>query len=149
MVSLRQAEEDDIPILLKFQLNLAQETEDLKLDRAVLEQGLKALFADPSKGRYYVATEGEEIVGCYMITFTWSPLDNGTVWWLQSVYVKQSHRKNGVFRKMYDSLKSIVEQDASVPGLRLYVDLTNESAQKVYSSVGMAGGRYKLFEYLK
>ncbi|KAL3698617.1 hypothetical protein R1sor_012693 [Riccia sorocarpa] len=148
-VSMRPANDDDLSVLLDFQLRMAEETEGLKLERAILEQGLTAGLADSRKCCCYVAIDGNEIVGCNMITFSWSPLDNATVWWLQSVYVKQSHRQCGVFRQMYESLKSTVEQDSSITGLRLYVDVTNHRAQKVYASVGMDGGRYKLFEYLK
>jgi hypothetical protein len=43
----------------------------------------------------------------------------------------------------------MVEADASLGGLRLYVDKRNISAQIVYESLGMNGEHYQLYEWLK
>jgi ribosomal protein S18 acetylase RimI-like enzyme len=149
MVSIRKATSTDIPVIADFQLRLAQETENVTLDLAVVTRGLKALFDDPSKGTYYVAEYKDETAGCHLVTFEWSEWRNGTVWWLQSVYVKESHRKNGVFRAMYDNLINLIHNDPTVLGLRLYVDKTNVRAQQVYEALGMNGEHYTVFERMK
>ncbi|MBT1697284.1 GNAT family N-acetyltransferase [Fulvivirgaceae bacterium PWU4] len=149
MISIRKAVAADIAVIADFQLRLAHETENVKLDRAIVEKGLKALFDDPSKGTYYVAEYNGETAGCHLITFEWSEWRNGMVWWLQSVYVKESHRKNGVFRAMYDNLINLIQNDPAILGLRLYVDKTNARAQQVYASLGMNGEHYTVFEKMK
>jgi GNAT superfamily N-acetyltransferase len=149
MISIREAVRQDLPVLIGFQQNLARETENLELSASVLEKGMTALFDDPSKGQYYVAEENGEIIGCHMITFEWSDWRNGMVWWIQSVYVKESFRKRGVFRILYNNLIDKIRGNASVIGLRLYVDKTNARAQQVYEAMGMNGEHYTVFEWMK
>lgn len=148
-ISIRKASRDELDILVGFQQLLAAETENVTLDGSIVRKGMVAMFDDPAKGCYYVAVTGGEIIGCHMITYEWSDWRNGMVLWLQSVYVKESHRKSGVFRRMYDNLVSMVKADSALVGLRLYVDKTNSRAQKVYASMGMNGEHYTVFEWMK
>lgn len=148
-VYIRKAKLEDIPTLVDFQQRLADETEGVKLNGAILEKGMAALFSDPTKGFYYVAEFKGEIVGCHSVTFEWSDWRNGMVYWLQSVYVKESYRKAGVFKKMYDNLIGIIQADPGIIGLRLYVDKSNARAQKVYASLGMNGEHYTVYEWMK
>jgi len=50
---------------------------------------------------------------------------------------------------MYAHLKEKVLKKEKFKGIRLYVDKTNISAQKVYESVGMCGEHYLLYEWMK
>ncbi|MFZ6013253.1 MAG: GNAT family N-acetyltransferase [Bacteroidota bacterium] len=149
MISIRPATTKDIPVLIDFQQRLALETESVTLDANILQRGMQALFDDPSKGVYFVAEHSGKIVGCHMITYEWSDWRNGMVWWLQSVYVTAEQRKHGVFKKMFDNLVNMINQDPSVVGLRLYVDKTNVRAQSVYTAMGMNGDHYTVFERMK
>jgi ribosomal protein S18 acetylase RimI-like enzyme len=146
---IRKATQADIPTLIDFQLRLAMETEGVTLNPKVLEEGMNSLFADPAKGFYNVAVIENEIIGCHMITYEWSDWRNGWAYWFQSVYVKESYRKSGVFKKMYDNLKGIAAKDESIIGLRLYVDKSNTRAQKVYAAMGMNGDHYTVYEWMK
>lgn len=149
MINIRKATLNDLPTLIDFQQRLADESENVKLDAATLAKGMRAMFDDTSKGFYNVAEADAEIVGCHMITFEWSDWRNGMVWWLQGVYVKESHRKHGVFRKMYENIITTVKNDPGLVGLRLYVDKTNSRAQKVYTAMGMDGEHYTMFEKMR
>ena len=84
-----------------------------------------------------------------MITYEWSDWKNGMVWWLQSVYVKESYRKKGIFKMMYDNVISMIKKDPNLIALRLYVDKSNERAMKVYSAMGMDGSHYTVYEWIK
>lgn len=148
-ISIRKATFSDIPVLLDFQLKLALETENLKLDPGTLEKGMRSLFNDPSKGLYYVAEADDEIAGCHMLTYEWSDWRNGMVYWLQSVYVKSEFRKHGIFKKMFNRLMEEIRDNPGIIGLRLYVDKSNERAQKVYAAMGMNGDHYSVFEWIK
>lgn len=149
MITIRQAHREDISTIVAFQAAMAMETEGLELDTETATLGVTALFDDPEKGVYYIAEINNEVVGSLMITYEWSDWRNGTVWWIQSVFVKKEHRKSGVFATMYNHVKTIVEVSANLKGLRLYVEKDNLIAQQVYKNMGMDGTHYQLFEWLK
>jgi ribosomal protein S18 acetylase RimI-like enzyme len=149
MISIRKSSLKDIDTLVDFQLRLADETESVTLNPHIVKQGLEELFKEPSRGLYYVAESDGAVVGCHLITYEWSEWRNGNVWWLQSVYVRKDFRGKGVFKSMYDNLLRMIEQDPKILGLRLYVDKTNVTAQKVYSSLGMNGEHYTVYERMK
>jgi ribosomal protein S18 acetylase RimI-like enzyme len=146
---VREATEQDIPSLLDFQLKMALETENITLEISSLTMGVHRLFKDPTKGRYYVAEANTEIIGCLMTTYEWSDWRNGTVLWIQSVYVAKEHRGSGVYKKMYNYIKQLVEGDPDLKGIRLYVDKTNANAQKTYQKIGMNGDHYTVYEWMK
>lgn len=139
----------DIEIIADFQLKMALETENLKLDLPTVIKGVTAVMDDPSKGKYWVAEINGEVTGCLLTVNEWSDWRNGTVLWIHSVYVLPQMRKSGAFKALYQHLKNMVNESPDLRGLRLYVDKTNLNAQKVYESLGMSGEHYHLFEWLK
>ena len=145
----REASVEEAPVLAAFQIALALETEGLTLDPAACGRGVRAVFADRSKGRWYLATAGREIAASLLVTPEWSDWFDGTIWWIQSVYVLPDHRGRGLYSGLYDFVKALATLDPSVRGLRLYVDKTNVQAQKVYAKLGMDGEHYALYEWMK
>ena len=141
--------DDDIPFIVECQLHMALETEQLKLDKAMVTKGVEAVFTDRTKGFYIVAVTDESRVACLMITPEWSDWRNAWMWWIQSVYVQPDFRKAGIFGMMYDYIKEHVVEKSNVSGIRLYVDKTNTRAQEVYRRVGMNGEHYSTFEWMK
>ncbi|MEN8121156.1 MAG: GNAT family N-acetyltransferase [Bacteroidota bacterium] len=148
-MKIKKAKISDVKSIIDFQQKMAKETENLDLDIEILTKGVNTAFNDPSKGIYYVATEQNKVVASLLTTYEWSDWRNGCVLWIQSVYVLPEFRQKGVFNKMYQHLKSMVEKSDKYLGLRLYVDLTNTKAQKVYDRVGMDGEHYKMYEWFK
>ncbi|HJQ38875.1 MAG TPA: GNAT family N-acetyltransferase [Thermoanaerobaculia bacterium] len=148
-ILFREATRDDIPAIIGFQLAMARETEELELDREILTKGVNALFADPGLGRYYIAEDAGRAVGSLMITYEWSDWRNGTVWWIQSVYVMPEYRRRGIYAGLYAHIKTFVEPNPAVRGIRLYVDNRNVPAQQVYARLGMEGEHYRVFEWMK
>lgn len=148
-ISVRKSVESDIDTIADFQLRLAKETENLSLDLTTLKKGIRAMFDDPRLGRYFIAEVDGQLVGCHSITYEWSDWRNGVVWWIQSVYVIETQRKNGIFKAMFNNLQKLMSQESQVVGLRLYVDKTNIRAQHVYSSLGMNGEHYSVYELMK
>ncbi len=147
--SFRDANVGDSPAIVEFQLAMAMETERMGLDRAICSAGVAAVFADPTKGRYFVAELDGRVVASLMITFEWSDWRNGNVWWIQSVYVDPEKRGGGIFGGLYRHVQELARQDSSVRGLRLYVDKRNARAKAVYSRLGMNGEHYQVFEWMK
>lgn len=148
-ILIQKANYEHLHVLVDMQQRLASETEHVYLPTETVTKGMSALFDDPGKGEYHVAMEGKEVVGCFLVTYEWSDWRNGMVWWLQSVYVSETARKSGVFRKMFEYITAAIEQDPGVIGLRLYVDKTNERAMKVYEAMGMDGSHYTVYEKMK
>jgi ribosomal protein S18 acetylase RimI-like enzyme len=147
--NIRPARPEDAAVLADFQILMARETEDLELDRSTVERGVAAVLADPGKGEYWLAEEAGCVLACLLVTFEWSDWRNGTVLWVQSVYVLQEARGRGLYRRLYEHLKARVEAAPDLRGIRLYVDKRNAAAQRVYERLGMTREHYELFEWLK
>ncbi len=145
---IRTATLDDLETIVDFNACLAEETEDLSLNRETVRQGVRALLSDPTRGSYYVACAEGNILGQIMHTREWSDWRNGDIWWIQSVYVHPDHRRGGVFRTLYTHLKALAESDPGVVGLRLYVEHDNQAAQATYTGLGMTSARYRVMEHL-
>ena len=149
MIQIRQAILSDSPFIVDAQIAMAKETEALTLDPEVVHLGVQAVFRDRGKGVYWVACVDHEVVACLITVPEWSDWRNGTVLWIHSVYVHPDFRRRGVYRMLYAHLKSKVEQDHALCGLRLFVEKKNKSAQKTYEALGMSNDHYELYEWLK
>jgi GNAT superfamily N-acetyltransferase len=96
-----------------------------------------------------VAEQDGQILGSLLITHEWSDWRNGTVWWIQSVYVVPEARRKGIYAGLYAHVKELAQADPKVRGIRLYVDRRNTRAQTVYTRLGMNGEHYQVFEWMK
>ncbi|OJJ20471.1 GNAT family N-acetyltransferase [marine bacterium AO1-C] len=148
-IYLVEANIGDAETLADLQCAMAWETEEYKLDRATVLAGLKALFKDATKGRYYKLVCEQEIVGCMLNTFEWSEWRNGSILWIQSLYIAPAFRSKGLFKLMYEYLQNLVNDSDDLQGIRLYVDKTNVKATKVYEALGMNGEHYHFFEWMQ
>jgi GNAT superfamily N-acetyltransferase len=147
-IRIREATVTDTPPIIEFQQAMARETESIELDAPVVTRGVHAVFDDPSRGRYFIAEAGEEVIASLLITYEWSDWRNGNVWWIQSVYVRPAFRRRGIYARMYEQVKAIAESE-NVRGIRLYVDRRNTPAQDVYRRCGMNGEHYLVFEWMR
>ncbi|VAW30173.1 hypothetical protein MNBD_BACTEROID07-1042 [hydrothermal vent metagenome] len=149
MVQIRTASEENREIIADFQIKMANETEDLILEKETLSEGVMHVLRDPEKGKYFIAEEAGKVVASLLVTFEWSDWRNKWVLWIQSVYVLPKYRKQGVFKNMYAHIKKWAADDSEIAGIRLYVDKTNRRAIDVYRKLGMDGEHYRLFEWMK
>jgi len=150
MINIRPAKFKELDTIVDFQLQMAKETEDIYLDIPVVKEAVESIFEDQQKGIYYVAVdENDDVLGCLMTTTEFSEWRNGTVIWIQSVYVKQEARKRGIFKALYAHIKQMVEKDPELMGIRLYVEGHNINAQRVYINMGMNSDHYKMYEWMK
>ncbi len=146
---IRRANETDSASIVGFQLAMAWETEQLQLHEPTVIKGVAAVFEDSSKGIYYVAVLDGKVVGSLLTTFEWSDWRNGTVLWIQSVYVQPEFRKRSIFSHLYKHVQESVATNQDLRGIRLYADKTNTSAHKVYEHLGMTAEHYQMFEWMK
>lgn len=149
MIEIRQGQLRDAELIIDFQIRLAKETEGLRLNRETVRKGVLAVLRDKSKGEYHIAQEKNEVLGMLLTVPEWSDWRNGTVLWIHSLYVRPEYRRKGVFKRLYQHLKTKVEQSPDLVGLRLYADKHNSAARRVYEKLEMNKDHYLLYEWLK
>jgi len=148
-IKIRKAKIEDLETIVKFNYNLAKETEDKKLDLEILTKGVEAILSDSAKGQYYVYVIDGKVVGQIMHTYEWSDWRNGMFLWVQSVYVDADYRKKGIYKKLYNQVKNICDNNEGITGIRLYVEKENSNAKATYKSLGMYECNYHMYEYEK
>jgi GNAT superfamily N-acetyltransferase len=146
---IRKATLNDFDTLVLFNILLAKETEDLALDPATVQAGVRAVFEDSSKGCYWVLERDNKVVSQLLITYEWSDWRCRNWWWIQSVYTDIDYRKQGSFTQLYEFIKKLVEEEKTACGIRLTVDRLNLRARQTYLRLGMHHSHYDLFEYPK
>ncbi len=148
-IDIRKAENSDRDPIARFQVAMALETEQYNLDLFTVQNGVSAVLTNDTLGAYYVAIVENEVVGSLLTTYEWSDWRNGTVLWIQSVYVDSSYRQRGIYAALYSYVKRLVASNDSLVGIRLYVDESNKKAMEVYARLGMNGEHYRVFEWMK
>src|SRR5258706_7988212 len=106
-VHIRSATADDASIIADFNIRMAMETEKLAVDPSSIFPGVRAVLVDPSRGQYFVAEIEGKVAGCLSITHEWSDWRNGDIWWIQSVYVHEDFRREGVFSALYRHVQKV------------------------------------------
>jgi GNAT superfamily N-acetyltransferase len=145
-MNIRQATPADARVIADFNIRLALESEQISLDPACVSAGVASLLADPAKGIYYLAEIDGAVAGQLMITYEWSDWRNGNIWWLQSVYVREDARGQGVFRALFEHLQRLAVASKGVCCLRLYMHSENTRARRSYERMGMKPTHYEVFE---
>ena len=148
-INIRQASIQDAEKIADFNIQMAFETENIKLKPEVILAGAQRLINDDSLGFYLVAESNDKIAGSLMVTTEWSDWRNGQFWWIQSVYILPQFRRMGIYRGLYEKVKELASTNDNICGFRLYVENENAAAQSTYNNVGMVQTHYKLYEELK
>jgi GNAT superfamily N-acetyltransferase len=147
---VRQARDADVESIIAFSRAMALETEGRMLDEGRLREGTRSLLDSPAHGFFMVAeashTDPPRLVGQLMITFEWSDWRNATFWWIQSVYVDPKWRRQGVFKRLHQTVLQQARGRTDVCGLRLYVDKDNPVARATYERIGLIRSPYQIYE---
>ena len=139
------ATEQDARTISENNIKMAKETEHVTLDSHIAYDAAVNLITDPTKGFYLVAKQYGNIIGQLMITYEWSDWRNTMIWWIQSVYILKSHRKQGIYTKLYSQVRTLAKKkDISL--IRLYVHNKNHLAMKTYQALGMKQTSYIMYE---
>eukprot|EP00923_Selenidium_pygospionis_P026643 GHVN01047727.1.p2 GENE.GHVN01047727.1~~GHVN01047727.1.p2 ORF type:complete len:156 (-),score=25.07 GHVN01047727.1:1653-2120(-) len=144
-IDIIQADLSSLDYLVQANIDLALETEGLTLDRDTVILGTRAVLDDTTKGVYLLAVHKGETIGSMLITKEWSDWRNNNNAWIQSLFVQQPYRSQGVFKQLFKE----VERQCALgvySGVRLYADKKNEKAIKVYQDFGMNDEHYIFFE---
>ena len=144
-LTITRGKASDIDAIVRFQADMAMESEGTMLDMDRLTLGVTSAINDEQKGIYLVARANDTPIGSLMLTREWSDWNNQWYWWIQSVYVMPEYRKKGVYKALYATLKDMARENG-VSQIRLYADKSNVSAQHVYKRLGMHESHYLMFE---
>ena len=145
-ITVRKGAVADLEHIVRFQIDMALESEGVILKPESVVSGVKAALKDPSLGEYFVAEdENGTVIGSLLVTKEWSDWNACSYWWIQSVYVAPSYRGRGIFTALYNEVRRLAKEDGS-SSLRLYVDKDNVRAQSTYSKIGMQQSHYLMFE---
>jgi GNAT superfamily N-acetyltransferase len=147
-VRIRTAEAKDVEAIAELNLAMAWETEHVNLSPETLTRGIQAVLADPGYGFYVVAEYEGQVVGCLLITFEWSDWRCGLFWWIQSLYIRPLFRRRGIFRQLHEYVKTEAVNRCNVCGIRLYVEQSNQVAQRAYQEIGMHPRSYRMYEQM-
>ena len=145
---IRPAAIDDTEKIVQFNIEMALESENLRLEPEKVRRGVEKSLSDPSMGCFYLAHRGDEILGQIRVTVEWSDWNNAQYWWIQNVYVVPSARRQGIYRALHDHVKKLAEA-AGACRLQLYVDAENAAAQAVYKKLNMTQSNYLIFEQME
>jgi len=151
--------EEEAQQIAQFQVDMAEESEGLQLDPAVVLRGVMMGMEDPNaKGRYLIAKTTEPVrvaddlilpagtmAGSLLMTREWSDWHSEWYWWIQSVYVRPIFRRQGAYRALYQEVVNQAKR-ANIHEVRLYVDRDNHRAQQTYQALGMHESHYLLYE---
>jgi GNAT superfamily N-acetyltransferase len=143
-LTIREATSNDANTIAEFNSRMAMETEGRPLDPDLINPGVAAVLADASKGRYWLAEANGRVVGQIMVTYEWSDWRNGQLWWIQSVFVDEDYRRQGVFSGLYRHVESLARQEPDVCGL--YFEKDNRRALDTYLKLGMVLPGYQVME---
>ena len=144
-LTITRGKTSDIDAIVRFQADMAMESEGTMLDMDRLTLGVSSAINDEQKGIYLVARANGTPIGSLMLTREWSDWNNQWYWWIQSVYVMPEYRNQGIYRALYTTLKDMARENG-VSQIRLYADKSNVSAQHVYKRLGMHESHYLMFE---
>jgi ribosomal protein S18 acetylase RimI-like enzyme len=163
MVTVRLARPSDEDAFVRGTMGNAWETEQLRLDEAVVRRGVRKLLADSSKGLCFVAEDSVEPAGLgalggrkaanrpaaiatTYVTFEWSDWHDAWYWWIQSLFVAPDRRGQGIYTAMYRFIQQEARRRGGVRSIRLYVEKENETGLRAYRGHGMEELPYLVFE---
>jgi len=146
---IRRATSADAEVIAQFNEAMALETENKVLDPSKIRSGVKAILENDHHGFYLLVEFDDTIAAGLMITYEWSDWRNGQFWWIQSVFVRPSWRRQGLYRQLYHHVQQLIEHQPMVCGIRLYMEKDNQTAGQAYRSLGMDQTDYRFFEWLR
>jgi GNAT superfamily N-acetyltransferase len=137
-VKFELAKDSDLPRLVELLGILFESEAEFSADTEKQRTALKAILADPAKGRIFVAREGREVIAMASLLYTISTAEGGKAALFEDLVTAPEHRKRGIGAAL---LKHIIEQARAEGVLRitLLTDMQNERTQALYRRLGFVG----------
>ena len=134
--AFRSASHADVPAVLAHQ-RAFYAADGYAFDETVARAAIEGLLDDPDRGRLWVLTDGDTIVGYLAVTFGWSLEWGGRDAFVDELYLAPSHRGSGIGRTAI-ALAEDACRAAGVRALHLEVERENARGRALYASTGFA-----------
>lgn len=140
----RRATIDDLPHILNFIAQEAEESEGRVADLSKLQTGISTALNNESIAMYWVLINHDgQPVGCISVIKEWSDWNAGYYWWIQSLFITPAHRGNGLLKVMLDTVTAEAKS-ASCLEIRLYVHRDNTVAVRAYKKANFQPSDYQI-----
>ena len=154
-LAIRDAASCDLDVIMEFTRSLASETEDVTLCDDTLRRGVSFALVDPSltgesmsltaasraglRPRYWICvdTSTSQPLGMVGISPEWSDWWGCEYWWVISIYVAPTARRQGVGMALLEHVAAAAESSGAQT-VNLRVERENVTAQALYSRCGFA-----------
>lgn len=143
---INDAEDKDI---INMICTMAFETEEKKLDSNRVKESLKKLIELPSYGHYVMIIDKEKktFCGMNMVTYEYNFNSDKSILWLQSVFIGEDYRMQGLFRKLLAANEQFVTSKENFKSsIKLYMEKNNFKAAQVYDKLGFVNTNEILYE---
>ena len=141
-VEFGPARSAELPQLVELLGILFEQESEFSPDAGKQEAALKLIFADPTRGKIYVAREGKRVLAMASLLFTVSTAEGGKAALFEDLIVRAEFRQRGIGAKL---LEYVIAQarDEGILRITLLTDMQNESAQLLYRRLGFTGSPMK------
>jgi ribosomal protein S18 acetylase RimI-like enzyme len=135
MPILRNATQQDLPVLLDDLMPGYYEHDRLEFSRDRMEPALRELLQDPKLGRLWMIEERSQVVGYLALVFSFSLECYGREAYVDELYILPAHRGRGLGSQ---ALKEVIGvcPELDIRLLRLEVTQHNQSAKDLYLRLG-------------
>ncbi|TVP88906.1 MAG: GNAT family N-acetyltransferase [Alkalicoccus sp.] len=100
-----------------------------------LKNTIETALKQECASEFFVAEKHDEFIGCAFMN-KGVALDKGGYYiWLNDLYVKKSHRKKGIARKVLLHVLQWAEEE-EFKGIELETGMNNEATKRLYNSLG-------------
>lgn len=135
MITTRRATTEDVPLLVALMREFYAESEFL-LDSQWAAESFCALLSDNSKGAAWVVYHGAELAGYVVLTLRHSMEYGGLDAFVDDLYVRPGHRRQGLGRAALNTLLAECER-RNLQALHAEAGRDNAAAQALYRSFGL------------
>ncbi|HSF16015.1 MAG TPA: GNAT family N-acetyltransferase [Vicinamibacteria bacterium] len=111
------------------------EEENYPFDEHQARRALLGLLEDPARGRVWIVTDRDRIVGYFILTLGWSLEYHGRDAFVDELYVLPEYRGRGLGKRAFAMMDDVC-RELGVRALHLEVERDNERAQQLYRKMG-------------
>ncbi|OLE19936.1 MAG: hypothetical protein AUG50_02100 [Betaproteobacteria bacterium 13_1_20CM_3_63_8] len=137
-----EATRAELPQLVELLGILFEQEAEFSADAGKQKTALEMIFAEPARGKIFVAREGRKVVAMASLLYTISTAEGGKAALFEDLVVHPDYRRQGLGGQL---LKFVIgkAREEGVLRLTLLTDMQNERAQALYRRLGFVGSPMK------
>ena len=149
MIKIREMQGSDLDAMFRLRRAwLSKETE--ASDATELERAWFARYPGNEMAPALVAEEGDQIVGYLLCALTTHPTAAGTSAEIDEVCIAESHRRQGIGRRLVEELRRQLESGVDdLTTIRARTDRENDRAQAFLAALGFEHDVLEFTDYLE